>query len=89
MMDLLYLLLHAKPPLSLIEQLDLVQLLALLNVSFKRKSFSLSPSTSFVTGIPVHLETIEAISSAVTSSRNKRCFCIFIYLVFIHLKFFF
>ena len=35
------------------------------------RSFSLSPSTSFVTGIPVHLDTISEISFSVTSSFNK------------------
>ena len=35
------------------------------------RSFSLSPSTSFVTGIPVHLDTISEISFSVTSSFNR------------------
>ena len=69
------------PLLSLIVLLHLVLLhvheVYLLNAS----NFSRSPSTSFVTGIPVHLETIEAISSAVTSSRSKRVSCIFIYFI--------
>ena len=38
----------------------------LCNISFKCKIFSLSPSISFVTGIPVHFDTIFAISSSVT-----------------------
>ncbi|CJN28670.1 Uncharacterised protein [Streptococcus pneumoniae] len=42
----------------------------------KRNNFSRSPSTSFATGIPVQRETISAISSSLTSSRNKRFSCL-------------
>jgi len=37
-----------------------------------RSSFSSSPSSILVTGIPVHLETISATSSASTSSFSIR-----------------
>jgi len=38
----------------------------------RRSSFSRSPSVSRLTGIPVHRDTIRAISSAVTTSRSRR-----------------
>ena len=40
-------------------------------ISSRRSQLLRSPSTSLVTGMPVHLETISAISSSVTSSRSS------------------
>jgi hypothetical protein len=40
--------------------------------SSRRSSFSRSPSTRRVTGMPVHRETISATSASVTSSRSRR-----------------
>ena len=42
------------------------------NRSSMRTSFSISPSSSRVTGTPVHLDTISATSSASTTSLRKR-----------------
>ena len=41
-------------------------------ISSNRNNFSRSPSTNRVTGTPVHRDTVSAISSSVTASRNKR-----------------
>jgi hypothetical protein len=43
----------------------------LWSVASRRRSFSFSPSTSRVTGTPVHLATISAISSPETSSLKS------------------
>ena len=40
------------------------------------KSFSRSPSSIFETGMPVHLDTISAISSSVTLLRSSVIFCV-------------
>ena len=42
------------------------------SVSRRRNSLSRSPSTSFVTGMPVHLATIVAISLQMLASRSNR-----------------
>ena len=43
------------------------------NVVSRCNSFSLSPLMSFLIGICVHLETISAIDSSVTTSESNAC----------------